>query len=133
MDDEILNVKNIFLNLGYPDDIIYSTILKTRTKFEKHTVKFGLNKCPFYLNLPYTANLLIQNNLKKIVNTCYHSVKLRLVYKTKKLFEINNKDKVSMLNNSNVVYKFVCSCNKTYMGRTSNNLLTRINQHLPNM
>ena len=33
-DDEILNVKNIFLNLGYPDDIIYSTILKTRTKFE---------------------------------------------------------------------------------------------------
>ena len=72
MEDEILNVKNIFLNLGYPDDIIYSTILKTRTKFENHTVKFRPNKCPVYVKLPYTANFSIENNLKKTVNTCYH-------------------------------------------------------------
>ena len=46
-----------------------------------------------------------------------------------KLFEINSKDKLPTLNNSNIVYKFLCLCNKT---RTSNNLLTRVNQHLPN-
>ena len=43
LEDVILNVKRIFLNLGYPDDIIYSIILKTRTRFENHSVKFGPN------------------------------------------------------------------------------------------
>ena len=61
MEDEILNVKIIFLHLWYPDYLIYSIILKTRAKFESHTVKFGPNKCLVYLKLPYTANLSIEN------------------------------------------------------------------------
>ena len=73
--------------------------------------------------------LLIQS-LKKVANTCYHSVNLRIFYQAKQLFEINNKDELQILNNSNVVYEFLCSCNKTYMGRTGNNLLTRLSQHL---
>ena len=97
LEDKILNVKNIFLNLRYPDDIIYSIIQKTITKFENKTVQFGPKQYPVYLKLPYTANLSIENNLKKIVNTCYHSVNLRIVYKTKTLFEINNKNKLPIL------------------------------------
>lgn len=40
------------------------------------------------------------------------------------------KDKIPTLKKSNVVYQISClDCNKTYIGETSRNLETRINEH----
>ena len=110
-------------------DLIDLTISKTKDKFE--CLKFGPKKCPVYLKLPYTSNEAVQKNLKKIVENCYRSVKLRIVFKNNKLFKIDNKDKLPTLNYSNVIYKYVCSCKETYVGRTGNNLFNRVNQHVP--
>ena len=78
--------------------------------------------------LPYNQNTVLHNNLKKIVENGYRSVNLQIIYSTKKLFQIS--DKLPTLNTSNVIYKFVCLCKKAYVDRTSNNLITRINQQL---
>ena len=110
-------------------DIIDSTIAKTKDKFE--CSKFGPKKCPVYLKLPYCSNEVVQKNLKNIVENCYRAVKLRIVFKSNKLFKIDNKDKLPIHNYSNVIYKYVCFCKQTYVGRTGNNLINRINQHLP--
>ena len=129
LETELENVKNIFKDLGYPLDIIKSTIAKTKEKFE--CSKFGPKKCPVYLKLPYCSNEVVQENLKKTVENCYRSVKLRIVFKSNKLFKIDNKDKLPIHSCSNVIYKYVCFCKQTYVGRTGNNLINRINQHLP--
>ena len=83
------------------------------------------------MKLPYISNEAVQKNLKKIVENCYRSVKLRIVFKNNKLFKIDNKDKLPTLNYSNVIYKYVCSCMEAYVGRTGNNLFNRVNQHVP--
>ena len=127
---ELVNVERIFTTLAYPLDIIKYTIQKTKSRFK--SIKLGPKKCPVYLKLPYNQNIVVHNNLKRLVENGYWSVNLRILYTTKKLYQINNKDKLPTLNTSSVIYKFVCLCKKkTYVGRTSNNLITRINQHLP--
>ena len=56
LDDEILNAKNIVLNLANSDDVIYSIVLKTRTKFEKHTPQYNLDQ----INVHFILSFLIQ-------------------------------------------------------------------------
>ena len=87
---ELENLRNIFQNLGYPLDLIDSTIAKTKDKFE--CLKFGPKKCPVYLKLPYNSNEVVQKSLKKIVENYYRAVKLRILYKNNKLLKIDNKD-----------------------------------------
>ena len=60
LEDRILNVKNIFLNLGYPDDNIYSTNLKTRTIYQIKIFKFVIE---FWKVKLYKANLDIHTLL----------------------------------------------------------------------
>ena len=105
---ELAKVESIFAASGYPLDIIKYTIEKTKSRFT--SIKFSPKKCPVYLKLPYNQNLVVHNNLKKLIENGYRSVNLRIVYTTKKLFQINNKDKLPTLNTSSVVYKFVCLC-----------------------
>ena len=83
------------------------------------------------MKLPYNSNEAVQKNLKKIFENCYRAVKLRIVFKNNKLFKIDNKDKLPTHNYSNVIYKYVCFCKQTYVGRTGNNLINRVNQHVP--
>ena len=42
-----------------------------------------------------------------------------------------SKDALPMLATSNVIYKFVCCCNNSYVGRTSKRLGSIIRQHVP--
>ena len=55
------------------------------------SIKFGPKKCPVYLKLPYNQNIVLHNNLKKIVENGYRSVNLRIVYSTKKMFRLKTK------------------------------------------
>ena len=52
----------------------------------------------------------------------------RLIFLVKKSLI---KDKLPILNTSNVIYKFVSLYKKTYEGITRYNLIKGINQHLP--
>ena len=98
---DLANVERIFTTLGYPLDIIKYTIQKTKSRFK--TIIFGPKKCPVYLKLPYNQNIVVHNNLKRLVENGYWSVNLRILYTTKKLYQINNKDKLPTLNTSSVI------------------------------
>ena len=52
------------------------------------------------------------------------------MFETNKIFKIDNNDKLPTHNN-NDIYKCVCSCKQAYVGRTSNNLIFRVDQLLP--
>ena len=57
--------------------------------------------------------------------------KFALQYETTKLsYFTNTKDKISLLSQSSVVYKFVCpGCSSSYIGKTERTLQERKEQH----
>ena len=75
-------MERIFATFGYPLDIIKYTIQKTKSRFE--SIKFRPKKYPVYHKLPYNQNIVVHNNLKKLVENVYRSVSLRILYTTKK-------------------------------------------------
>ena len=58
-------------------------------------------------------------------------IKFLLQYETTKLsYFTNTKDKISLLSQLSVVYKFVCpGCSSSYIGKTERNLWERTEQH----
>ena len=58
-------------------------------------------------------------------------MELRVVYSTNELLSATNKDVLSALEKSNVVYQLSCHCDSQYVGRTSQRLHDRIKHHVP--
>ena len=89
-----------------------------------------------YINIKYsgeTADTLIKKCIKERYN-CFKKdkrVKFVLQYETTKLsYFTNTKDKISLLSQSSVVYKFVCpGCSSSYIGKTERTLWGRTEEH----
>ena len=89
-----------------------------------------------YIKLKYsgeTAVRLIKQCMKKLYK-CFKKEKIIefvLQYETTKLsFFTNTKDKISLLSQSSVVYKFVCpGCSSSYIGKTERTLWERTEEH----
>ena len=47
------------------------------------------------------------------------------------LINAHVKDRTPTLDKSNVIYKFLCSCESMYVGRTTQRLQARVKQHIP--
>ena len=94
---------------------------------------FGPEKCPVFLHLPWLG--LVSNRFEKQVTSsvklCYLTVEPHVVYKTNQLLPVANKDVLTALQNSNVIYQFSCLCDSRFVGRTSQKLQDRIKQHVP--
>ena len=60
------------------------------------------------------------------------TVEPRIVYTTRQLLPAAQKDVVPVFasHQSNIVHQFLCYCDSRYMGRTSQRLQQRINQHV---
>ena len=61
----------------------------------------------------------------------YENIRLRTIFTTRQLFNCRTKDRTPTLDLSDVIYKFTCSCESCYVGRTSRRLRKRINEHVP--
>ena len=106
----------------------------TKKSQQFHTSsKFGPEKCPVYLYLPWIGS--VSNRFEKQVTSsvkhCHLSVEPHVVYKTNQLLPVANKNVLPALQNSNVIYQFLCHCNCRFVGRTSQRLQDRIKQHVP--
>lgn len=132
LQQELKEVARIFENLGYPHDLVRRTIKgrsqqaleqKVRTEQQQHV----------YLRLPYIGPVSerFRKQLSHAINACYDDVRLRLIYRTTTLLGGVNKDRTPILDKSNVIYKFECSCDSMYIGRTTQRLHNRIRQHVP--
>ena len=62
---------------------------------------------------------------------CYHAVNLRPIFNSRPAFNSTNKDKLPIFKQSNLIYKFICRCNSTYIGMTCQRFEVRVRQHIP--
>ena len=67
---------------------------------------------------------------KIAVNRCYQAVELRISFTTRKILPAIHNDVLLFLRQSMVVYQYVCRCDCRYVGRTSQKLRDKINQHI---
>ena len=62
---------------------------------------------------------------------CYGAVDPRVIFSTKKILPAVHKDVLPTTQQSMIVYQYVCRCDCRYVGRTTQRLQDRINQHIP--
>ena len=130
---ELIVIKEIFINNGYPEEVIDDNINLTVTRFKNKNKIFGASKCPAYFRLPWIvpASQSFAEKVATSVYRCYHAVKVRLIFTTKTAFNSIHKDVLPILKQSLLVYIFNCRCNLAYIGRTFQHLEVRIRQHVP--
>ena len=133
IENELTAIKDIFIDNGYPDDVIESNIKYTVTKFRATNKIFGPLKCPVYFRLPWVGSAIesLVNNIASSVYHCYNAVNLRPIFTSRPAFNSTNKDKLPIFKQSNLIYKFTCQCNSTYIGKTCQRLEVRVRQHIP--
>ena len=87
----------------------------------------GTSKCPVYVRFPWigSASQLIANKLTSSVARCYNAVKVQ------NIFRFVYKDVRPIFQLSNLICRFQCCCDATYIGRTSQCLEKRVKQHVP--
>ena len=61
----------------------------------------------------------------------FFRMNLVFIFTTRKILPTIHKDVLPSLQQSMVVYQYVCRCDCRYVGRTSQKLQDRINQHIP--
>ena len=103
------------------------------TKSKNMNKVFGPPKCSVYFRLPWvgSATESFANKTASSVYRCYHAVNLRPIFTSRSAFNSTNKDKLPIFKQSNLIYKFVCRCNSTYIGMTCQRLEVRVRQHIP--
>lgn len=129
---ELSNIRSILLDNGYPKQVINTAISKKIVQFQKPAVS-GPKKCPVYLHLPWLGNVStkFEMQIKTAVKRCYFAVEPNIIFKTRQLLPATKKDVLPTCYQSNIIYEFVCHCDSRYVGRTSQRLQQRINQHIP--
>ena len=122
IEDELKVIKDIFINNVYPEQVIVDNIKFTVTGFKNKNFR-----------LPWvgSASQSFAERIATSVYCCYHAVNLRLIFTTRVAFHSKHKDKLPIFKQSMLIYKFVCLCCSTYIGRTCQHLEVRIRQHVP--
>ena len=129
---ELEEITKIFLENGYPEDVI-SVYIKEKIGNFSADVKFGPQKCSVYLKLPWIgdSSLRFESQIKQAITNCFFAVNPRVVYSTKKALPSIQKECVPATQESSVVYEFTCQWNSGYVGRTTQRSEDRIKQHVP--
>ena len=124
---ELENISSILQNNGYPESIIQITMSKKIALFNCKP-KERPQKCPVYLKLPWIGKISLnfEKQTKTAINQCYQAVVPRIIFTTRKILPAIHKDVLPSLQQSMVVYQYVCRCDCRYVGRTSQNCRTEL-------
>jgi hypothetical protein len=134
--DEILFIKKLASWNGFPKWIVnklVDNILNSQEK-EKPIVEDDVItlwfRCPFLGN---KGNFLTKSVIRKIKRYCNKDITInfKILHDTTKVsFFTNTKDRTPFLNQSFIVYEFVCpGCKSTYIGKTERTLHHRSVEH----
>ena len=87
----------------------------------------------FTLKLPWIGKISLnfEKQTKIAINLCFQAVEPRIIFTTRKILPAIHKDVLPSLQQSTVVYQYVCRCDCRYVGRTSQKLQDRIDQRIP--
>lgn len=139
LEGELNNLRRIFSENGYPDDIVNNTMKRVK---DASTASLNTSSTPpaegepsdklVTLKLPWKGRISarFRKDIERTVRESFR-VHLRVYFSTKKAFSPAVKDVLPTTMQSNVVYQFTCHCKGTYVGRTSQQLGERIKQHIP--
>ena len=107
LDSELEKLTKIFLENGYPEDVI-SVYIKEKIGNFSADIKIGPQKCLVYLKLPWIGNssLSFESQIKQAITNCFFAVNPRVVYSTKMALPSIQKDCVPATQKSSVVYEF---------------------------
>lgn len=126
LSDEIKNMEDILIRNGYPLWFI--------RKYSVDTIKpITAEKKKIFCSLPYYGHQSAQigRSIVKAVESCFFSVRLCIAYKTNRLGPNAPKDVTPLPHQHNIIYKFLCGCGATYLGKTARPLRVRIKEHTP--
>ena len=132
LNGEIERIKKILLDNGYPKNVINTQITNKISQFFT-LQRFGPEKCPVYLRVPWIGkpSTNLEKEIKTAVESCYGSVSPRLVITSKCMLPVARKDVLSTIQKSSAIYEYKCQCASPYVGRSSQRLLDRIKQRVP--
>ena len=122
-------IKNWLLGNGYPEEVIADT--KIVDKFRNNIVSFGLPKCPVNVGLPWIGSLsqLIADKVSSSVPLCFNVIMVRTIFITQAAFRSTHV--LLIFQQSNLIHKFQCCWNATYIGRISRRLEVIVKQYVP--
>ena len=129
IEEELKVIKEIFINNGYPEEVIDDIIKFAVTRLKNKNKIVGPPKCPVYFRLPWvgSANQSFAERIATSVYCCYHAVNLWPISTTRNAF---NSTHSPLFKQSLLIYKFEYRCSSTYIGRTCHRLEVRI-RHVP--
>ena len=134
LDEEVKTIKKILTQNGYPERLVARIIENKIKSFQNPLPPKGPNKAPVYMKLPYIGNVseVYRKRIKSAIAKCFgDSVSPRIHLISKPMLKTATKDVLSKTKQSSVLYRFNCSCESSYIGRTSRSLETRIGEHVP--
>ena len=114
---ELENISSSLQNNGYPESIIQITISKKIALFNCKP-KEGLQKCSVYLKFSWIGKISLnfEKQTKTAINRCYQAVEPHIIFTMRKNLPAIHKDILPSLQQSMVVYQYVCRCDCWYVG-----------------
>ena len=136
---EVKELRSMFQENRYPKSYFDKIIIRfirflTEQDAKEKTTLDTSKKENYYITIPYleSESRHFINKLAKIIKNKIN-VNIVLVYKLFKIgryFQLKSDTPLALC--SNVVYKFICSCdmNLKYYGMSTRHLITRVREHL---
>ena len=133
LNQELNKITSLLIQNGYPQKLVTSLIKRKIEQHNESIQPIGPKKCVAYLRLPYIGPAIepFKHRVQQAVRKCYNAVKTRIIAISKPMLPIATKDVLPIQQKSNIIYQFNCGCGSSYIGRTSQSLAKRIQQHAP--
>ena len=134
---EILKLKKILLNNGYPEVFLDRCIRVFLDRLfcpPPHDTNVS-HKTVINFSLPFTEShsLQIRTQIIKLCSSAFPDLSLRFIFRSGRRLSsfFPFKDRIPMLMRSRVVYNYTCRCcGASYLGQTRRHLHTRISEHM---
>ena len=126
---ELNFLRKMFAENGYPDHLVNKII---RDYCSRPSPFFGPRKCPVYIKLPYIgrASDRFADNIKRCVGNCFKATTVKVLFSSRPNFKGLHKDPLPTHTSSKVIYKFLCYCGSSYVGKSMQTLRKRSKQHV---
>ena len=123
-------LRAILLKNGYPVHLVDWLIKNT---VERKQIEPGEEEARYVsIWLPWIANRSTEfcRSIKQAVQKAFTRTVPRVIFTTSPAFSGRAKDVLPIMAKSCIVYEFKCRCKQAYIGKTTQRLSERVNQHI---
>ncbi|CAH8643572.1 unnamed protein product [Schistosoma mattheei] len=130
LEEELMKVEKCLRDNFYPQKFID----KYKKRKQNNTEVITVNKKPITISLNFKGDE-VTNTINRRLNTAlartYPAAKLQILYKTTCSITQSKVDKHPFHVTANCIYKFTCTCQSSYIGRTERRAYLRFFEHVP--